>query len=33
MTLSLVRGCNYGSVCRCSAVPMLVQEGGVGLFF
>jgi len=33
MTMSLVRGCNYGGVCRCSAVPMLVREGGVGLSF
>jgi len=31
MTTSLVRGRNYGGVCRCSAVPMLVREGGVGL--
>jgi len=33
MTMSLVRGRNYGGVCRCSAVPTLVQEGGVGLTF
>jgi len=33
MTMSLVRGRNYGGVCRCSAVPMLVREGGVGLSF
>jgi len=33
MTLSLVRGRNYGGVCRCSAVPTLVREGGVGLSF
>jgi len=30
-TLSLVRGCNYGSVCQHSAVPMLMQEVGVRL--
>ena len=33
MTISLVRGRNCGGTCRCSAVPMLVQEGGVGLSF
>ena len=33
MTMSLVRGRNYGGVCRCSAVPTLVREGGVGLSF
>jgi len=26
MTMSLVRGRNYGGVCRCSAVPTLVRE-------
>jgi len=30
MTMSLVRGHNYGGVRRCSAVPTLVREGGVG---
>jgi len=30
MTMSLVRGRNYGGVCRWSAVPTLVREGGVG---
>jgi len=33
MTMSLVRGRNYGGVCRCSAVPTLVRKGGVGLSF
>jgi len=33
MTMSLLRGRNYGGVCRCSAVPTLVREGGVGLSF
>ena len=33
MTMSLVRGRNYGGVCRCSVVPTLVREGGVGLSF
>ena len=33
MTMSLVRGCSYCGVCRCSAVPTLVREGGVGLSF
>jgi len=33
MTMSLVRGCNYGGVCRYSAVPTLMREGGVGLSF
>ena len=33
MTMSLVRGHNYSSICRCSAVPTLVREGGVGLSF
>ena len=33
MTMSLVMGRNYSAVCRCSAVPTLVQEGGVGLSF
>jgi len=33
MTMSLVRGGNYGGVCRFSTVPMLVPEGGVGLSF
>ena len=33
MTMSLVRGRNYGGVCRCSAVPTLVGEGGFGLSF
>jgi len=33
ITLSLVRGRNYGVVCGCSAVPTLVREGGVGLSF
>jgi len=33
MTMYLVRGRNYGGVCRCSAVPTLVWEGGVGLSF
>ena len=33
MTMSLVRGRNYGGVYRCSAVPTLVLEGGVGLSF
>ena len=32
-TMCLVRGCNYGGVCRCSAVSTLVREGGVGLSF
>ena len=27
MSMSLVRGRNYGGVCRCSAVPTLVLEG------
>jgi len=30
MSMSLVRGRNYGGVFRCSAVPTLVREGGVG---
>jgi len=33
MTMSLVRGRNYGGVCLCSAVPTLVREGGVGFSF
>jgi len=33
MTMSLVREGNYGGVCRCSAILMLVQKGGVGLSF
>ena len=33
MTISLVWRCNYGGVCRWSAVPTLVREGGVGLSF
>ena len=33
MTMSLVRGRNYGGICRYSAVPTLVREGGVGLSF
>jgi len=33
ITMSLVRGRNYGGICRCSAVPTLVREGGVGLSF
>jgi len=33
MTMSFVRGGNYGGVCRCSAVSTLVWEGGVGLSF
>jgi len=33
MTMSLVRGRNYGGVCRCSAVPTMVREGGVALSF
>jgi len=33
MIMSLVRGRNYGGVCRCSAVPTLVREGGVALSF
>ena len=33
MTMSLERGRNYGVVCRCSTVPTLVREGGVGLSF
>ena len=31
MTMSLVRGGKYGSVCQCSAVPTLKWEAGVGL--
>jgi len=31
MTMALVRGRNYSGVCRCSAVPTLMREGGVGL--
>jgi len=31
MTMSLVRRRNNGGVCRCSAVPTLVREGGVGV--
>ena len=31
MTMSLVRGSNYSGVCRCSAIPTLVREVGVGL--
>jgi len=27
MTMSLVRGSNYGGVCHCSAISMLVREG------
>jgi len=33
ITLSLVRGRNYSGICRCSAIPTRVREGGVGLFF
>ena len=33
MTMSLVMGRNYGGVRRCSVVPTLVWEGGVGLSF
>ena len=33
MTMALVRGRNYGGVCRYSAVPTLVRVGGVGLSF
>jgi len=33
LTLPLVRGHKNGGVCRCSAVLMLVREGGVGLSF
>jgi len=33
MTMSLVRRRNYGVICRCSAVPMLVWERGVGFSF
>ena len=33
MTMSLVRGRNSGGVCRCSAIPTLVREGGVGVSF
>jgi len=33
ITMFLVRGRNYGGFCRCSAVPTLVWEGGVGLSF
>ena len=33
LTMSLVRGRNYGGVCCCSTVPMLVWEGGVGSHF
>ena len=33
MTISLVGGRNNGGVSRCSAVPMLVWEGGVGLSY
>jgi len=31
MMISLVRGRNYGGICRLSAVPTLVREGGVRL--
>jgi len=33
MSMSLVMGSNFSSVCWCSAVPTLVREGGVGLSF
>jgi len=29
MTMALVRGHNYGGICRCSTVPTMVWEGGV----